>query len=107
MFRDTALISRDELNLGTTQGSTTVATVGYSDLQYQGVQPVDPLGELSREQLIAHALEERKVGQVLYTRSDDNCCRILTRKRALRLLPSSCRSDDRMCWQGVSAVRSH
>jgi len=73
VFRDTALISRDELNLGTTQGSTTVATVGYSDLQYQGVQPVDPLGELSREQLIAHALEERKVGQVLYTRSDDNC----------------------------------
>jgi hypothetical protein len=71
VFRDTALISRDELNLGTTQGSTTVATVGYSDLRYQGVQPVDPLGELSREQLIAHVLEERKVGQVLYTRSDD------------------------------------
>jgi hypothetical protein len=72
MSRDTALISRDELNLGTTQGSTTIATVGYSDLQYQGVQTVDRLGELSREQLIAHALEERKVGQVLYTRSDDN-----------------------------------
>ena len=70
MFCDTALISYDELNLGTTQGSTTAATVGYSDLDYQGVQPVDPLGELSREQLIAHALGERKVGQVLYTRSD-------------------------------------
>ena len=65
MFRDTALISLDELNLGTTQGSTTVATVGYSDLHYQGVQRVDPLDELSREQLIAHTLEERKVGQVL------------------------------------------
>ena len=73
MFRDTALISLDELNLGTTQGSTTVATIGYSDLHYQGVQPVDPLSELSREQLITHALEERKVGQVLYTGSDDNC----------------------------------
>lgn len=69
MFRDTALISRDELNLGTIHGSTTVATVGYSDLQYQGVQTVDPLNELSREQLIAHALKERKSGQVLYTRT--------------------------------------
>jgi hypothetical protein len=67
VFRDTALISRDELNLGTIHGSTTVATVGYSDLNYRGVQTVDPLGELSREQLIANALEERKVGQVLYT----------------------------------------
>jgi hypothetical protein len=73
VFRDTALIPPDELNLGTAQGSTTVATVGYTDLHYQGVQPVDPLGELSREQLVAHALEEGKVGQVLYTRSDDNC----------------------------------
>jgi len=59
----------DELNLGTIQG-TTVATVGYSDLHYQEVQPVDPLGELSREQLIAHALE---VGEVLNTQSEDNC----------------------------------
>jgi len=57
---------------GTIQG-TTVATVGYSDLDYQEVQPVDPFGELSREQVIAHALEERKVGEVLNTRSDDNC----------------------------------
>jgi hypothetical protein len=73
VFRDTALISGDELNLGTIQGPTTVATVGYSDLHFQGVQPVDPLGEFSREQLIAHALEERKVGQVLYTRTDDIC----------------------------------
>jgi hypothetical protein len=73
VFRDTAIISPDELNLGTTQGSTTIATVVYSDLHYQGVQPVDSLGELSREQLISHALEERKVGQVLYTRGDDIC----------------------------------
>jgi hypothetical protein len=74
VFHDTAIISCDELNLGTTQGPTTVATVGYSDLHYQEVQPVDPpLGELSREQLIVHALEERKVGQVLNTRSEDNC----------------------------------
>ena len=107
MFRDTALISRDELNLGTIPGSTTVATIGYSDLHYQGVQLVDPLGELSREQLIAHALEERKVGQVLYIPEAMITVPILTRKRAFRLLPSSCRSDDRMCWQGVSAVRSH
>ena len=65
--------SCDELNLGTTQGSTTVATVGFSDLRYQEVQPVGPLDELSREQLIEHTLEERKIGQVLNTRSEDNC----------------------------------
>jgi hypothetical protein len=57
----------DELNLGTIQGSTTVATVGFSDLQYQEIQPAGPLDELSREQLIEHALEERKAGQVLNT----------------------------------------
>ncbi|KAH9985379.1 anaphase-promoting complex, cyclosome, subunit 4-domain-containing protein [Russula compacta] len=49
---------------GTTQGSTTVATVGFSDLHYQEVQPVGPVNELSREQVIEHALEERKVGQI-------------------------------------------
>ncbi len=56
----------DKLNrdLGTTQGSTTVSTVGFSDLRYQELQPVSPLNELSREQLIEHAVEEGKVGQV-------------------------------------------
>jgi hypothetical protein len=73
VFHDTSLIPRDELNLGTTQGSTTVATVGFSDLHYQEVQLIGPLDEFSREQLIKHALEERKVGQVWYTRSEDNC----------------------------------
>ncbi|KAI0286967.1 anaphase-promoting complex, cyclosome, subunit 4-domain-containing protein [Russula aff. rugulosa BPL654] len=65
-FDDDSLIIVYRVNgaAGTIQGPTTVATVGYSDLHFQGVQPVDPLGELSREQLIAHALEERKVGQI-------------------------------------------
>jgi len=45
-------------------GPTTVATVGFSDLHYQEVQIVSPVNELSREQLIEHALEERKVGQI-------------------------------------------
>lgn len=65
-FDDDSLIIVYRVNgaAGTTQGTTTVATVVYSDLDYQGVKPVDPLGELSREQLIAHALEERKVGQI-------------------------------------------
>jgi hypothetical protein len=71
---DTALIPRDELNRdpGTTQGSTTVATVGFSDLHYQGVQPVGPVNELSREQVIEHALEEQKVGQVLNSGNEAN-----------------------------------
>jgi hypothetical protein len=67
VFHDTALIPRDGLNVWTTQGTTTVATVGFSDLHYQEMQPVGPLDELSREQLIEHALEERKAGQVLNT----------------------------------------
>jgi hypothetical protein len=67
VFHDTALIAHDELNLGSTQGSTTVAIVGFSDLHYQELQPVGPLDELSREALIEHALEERKAGQVLNT----------------------------------------
>ena len=71
MSHDTALIPRDELNLESTQGTTTVATVGFSELHYQEVQPVGPLDEMSREQLIEHTLEERKVGQVLCTRSED------------------------------------
>jgi len=56
----------DKLNrdLGTTQGSTTVSTVGFSDLHYQELQPVGHINELSREQLIEHAVEEGKVGQV-------------------------------------------
>lgn len=63
---DITPIQYDELNrdLGTTQGSTTVSTVGFSDLQYQELQPVGPVNELSREQLIEHAVEERKAGQV-------------------------------------------
>ena len=62
---DTTLFS-DKLNrdLGTTQGSITVSTVGFSDLHYQELQPVGPVNELSREQLIEHAVEEGKVGQV-------------------------------------------
>jgi hypothetical protein len=69
---DTALIPRDKLDLESTQGNTTVATVGFSELQYQEVQLVGPLDEMSREQLIEHALEEGKVGQVLSTRSEDD-----------------------------------
>jgi hypothetical protein len=54
-------VNRD---LGTTQGSTTVSTVGFSDLRYHELQPVGPLNELSQEQLIERAVEEGKVGQV-------------------------------------------
>ena len=63
---DITPIQRDELNrdLGTTKGSTTVSTVGFSDLQYRELQAVGPVNEPSREQLIEHAVEERKVGQV-------------------------------------------
>ena len=59
---DITPIQRDELNRDL--GSTTVSTVGFSDLQYQELQAVGPVNELSREQLIEHAMEERKVGQV-------------------------------------------
>lgn len=45
-------------------GPTTVATVGFSDLHYQELQPVGPVNEVSREQLIEHAVEERKAGQI-------------------------------------------
>jgi len=45
-------------------GPTTVATVGFSDLYYQELQPIGPTDELSLERMIAHALEERKVGQI-------------------------------------------
>ncbi|KAH9969035.1 anaphase-promoting complex, cyclosome, subunit 4-domain-containing protein [Russula dissimulans] len=45
-------------------GPTTVATVGFSDLYYQELQPIGPTDELSLERVIAHALEERKVGQI-------------------------------------------
>ncbi|KAI9460950.1 anaphase-promoting complex, cyclosome, subunit 4-domain-containing protein [Lactarius psammicola] len=45
-------------------GSTTVATVGFSDLHYQELQHIGPVNELSREQLIEHAVEERKAGQI-------------------------------------------
>jgi hypothetical protein len=66
----------DKLNrdLGTTQGSATVSTVGFSELRYQELQPVSPLNELSREQLIEHVVEEVKVGQVCKYRngSEDN-----------------------------------
>jgi hypothetical protein len=64
----------DERNrdLGTTQGSTTISTVGFSDLHYQELQPVGPVNEISREQLIEHAVEERKVGQVWNAGSEDN-----------------------------------
>ena len=42
-----------------------IATVGFFDLHYQELQSVSPVSELSREQLIEHAVEERKAGQVL------------------------------------------
>lgn len=71
MPHDTALIPRDEFDVATAQGSATVATVGFSDLHYQEVQPVGPLDAMSREQLVEHALEERKVGQVLSSKSED------------------------------------
>jgi hypothetical protein len=56
------------------QETATIATVGFSDLHYHELQPlqVGPVNELSRERLIKHALEEREVGQVLlYNKSDD------------------------------------
>jgi hypothetical protein len=69
---DTTFINELNRDLGATHGSTTVSTVGFSDLHYQELQPVDPVNELSREQLIEHAVEERKVGQVWNTGSEDN-----------------------------------
>ncbi|KAH9175287.1 anaphase-promoting complex, cyclosome, subunit 4-domain-containing protein [Lactarius sanguifluus] len=45
-------------------GPTTVATVGFSDLRYQELQHIGPVNELSREQLIEHAVEEWKAGQI-------------------------------------------
>jgi len=56
------------------KGPATVATVGFSDLYFQELQPIGPTDELSLEQMIAHASEERKVGQVrnTNTRRDDN-----------------------------------
>jgi hypothetical protein len=92
---------------GTTQGPTKAATVGFSDLHYQELQSVSPVSELSREQLIEHAVEERKAGQVLLYRKRRLSCRLLTRERGHRLLPSSCRSDDRMCWRVASVGTSH
>ncbi|KAI0307739.1 anaphase-promoting complex, cyclosome, subunit 4-domain-containing protein [Multifurca ochricompacta] len=70
----TALVPRDKANrdLGITQGPTTVATVGFSDLDYQDLRLSTSVNELSREQLIEHAVKVWKVGQVLYTKSEDN-----------------------------------
>jgi hypothetical protein len=61
---DTLLSDKLNRDLGTTQGPTTVSTVGFSELRYQELHPDSPLNELSREQLIEHAVEEGKVGQV-------------------------------------------
>jgi hypothetical protein len=36
------------------------------------LQPIGPVNELSREQLIEHAVEKRKVGQVWNAGSEDN-----------------------------------
>ncbi|KAI9454006.1 anaphase-promoting complex, cyclosome, subunit 4-domain-containing protein [Russula earlei] len=45
-------------------GPTTVATVGFSDLHYKELQPMGPVNEISLEQMISHALKERKVGRI-------------------------------------------
>lgn len=63
---DTALVPHDKLNrnLSITSGSTTIAAVVYSDLQYQELQPVGTMNELSREELILHAVRRQKADQV-------------------------------------------
>jgi hypothetical protein len=67
-------------DVGVAPGTTTIATVGFSDLHYNELHPLGTVNELSREQLIEHAQEEWKAGQVLlYTRCDDYLSYSLTR----------------------------
>ncbi len=49
------------------------------------MQPIGPVNELLREQLIEHAVEERKAGQVLLYRKRRLSCRLLTKERGLQI----------------------
>ena len=50
------------------------------------MQPVSPVSDLSREQLIEHAVEEREAGQVLLYRKRRLSCRLLTREQIAAVL---------------------
>jgi hypothetical protein len=86
VFHCTTLVhTTNSINdVGVAPGTTSIATVGFSDLHYHELHPLVTVNELSREQLIKHAQEEWKAEQVLlYTKCDDYLSYSLTGQRGL------------------------